>query len=224
MPAKSLAQQHLMGLALAVKRGKKNISSLPAGLQSKVRPLLKMTDKQLSDYAKHRLKELVSELVNEILAEDDGSDVGVEKKEIEVPDFEKYLKLPQNIGISFTQQEKDSTNIPNLKPPFAKNVFEIRYKSTEDVVEDGKFVKTNKTTVVKKIRVGNNVVYKTFTLIESSQPDKTQDDVKTPEKGAPEKPELKKVIEMTSNSVPNVNGDPELFMEFLKNVNEDIGL
>ena len=223
MPAKSLAQQRLMGLALSVKRGKKNLSSLPTGLQVKIKPLLQMTDKQLSDYAKSKLKELIAGIIQEIIAEDETS-ANVEKKEIEIPDFEKYLKLPQNIGISFTQQEKDSTNIPNLKPPFSKNVFEIRYKSTEDVVDDGKFVKTNKTTVVKKIRTGNNIVYKTFTLIEPSQPQQKQEPGDSAEKTEPTKPETKKVIEITSNSFTTVQGNPELFIDFLKDVNEDIGL
>lgn len=221
MPAKSLAQQRLMGLALSVKRGKKSLSSLPKGLQTKIKPLLQMTDKQLSDYAKSKLKELIAGLIQEIITEDETS-ANVEKKEIEVPDFEKYLKLPQNIGISFTQQEKDSTNISNLKPPFSKNVFEIRYKSTEDVVDDGKFVKTNKTTVVKKIRTGSNIVYKTFTLVEPSQPQ--QEPVDSTGKQEPTKPDTKKVIEITSNSFNTVQGNPELFIEFLKDVNEDIGL
>lgn len=221
MPAKSLAQQRLMGLALSVKRGKKSLSSLPKGLQTKIKPLLQMTDKQLSDYAKSKLKELIAGLIQEIITEDETS-ANVEKKEIEVPDFEKYLKLPQNIGISFTQQEKDSTNISNLKPPFSKNVFEIRYKSTEDVVDDGKFIKTNKTTVVKKIRTGSNIVYKTFTLVEPSRPQ--QEPVDSTGKQEPTKPDTKKVIEITSNSFNTVQGNPELFIEFLKDVNEDIGL
>lgn len=223
MPSKSIDQQRLMGVALSVKRGKKSLSGLPKGLQTKIKPLLQMSDKQISDFAKIKLKELIASLIQEIILEDETS-TNVEKKEIEIPDFEKYLKLPQNIGISFTQKEKDSTNIPNLKPAFSKSIFEIRYRSTEDVVDDGKFIKTNKTTVVKKIRIGNNIAYKTFTLVEPSQLQQKQPSVDSTGKTEPIKPETKKVIEITSNSFTEVQGNPELFVKFLKDVNEDIGL
>ena len=238
MPSKTPAQQRLMGLALSIKRGKKSISSLPKGLQSKVRPLLHMTDDQLSDFAKTRFKEIVADIVNEILNENDDSNIS-DSKDIEVANFENYLKLPQNIGISFTQKEKDATLIPNLPAPFAKSIFEIRYKSVEGVMSDGSEVKTNKTTVIKKIRVGETMMYKSFTLLEPAEEPKKDgsgDELKEadvpptgqqPKPTAPQPtPEQKKqkVIEKTSQSFTTTQGDVELFINFLKDVNEDIRL
>jgi hypothetical protein len=245
MPSKTPAQQRLMGLALSIKRGKKSISSLPKGLQSKVRPLLHMTDDQLSDFAKTKFKEIVANIVNEILNENDDSNIS-DSKDIEVANFENYLKLPQNIGISFTQKEKDATLIPNLPSPFAKSIFEIRYKSVEGVMSDGSEVKTNKTTVTKKIRVGETMMYKSFTLLDPSEEPKkdgSEDELKEadvaptgqqpkpttppPQPTTPQpKPEQKKqkVIEKTSQSFTTTQGDVELFINFLKDVNEDIGL
>lgn len=243
MPSKTPAQQRLMGLALSIKRGKKSISSLPNGLQSKVRPLLQMTDNQLSDFAKNRFEEIVTDIVNEILNENDDSNIS-DSKNIEVANFENYLKLPQNVGISFTQKEKDATLIPNLPPPFAKSIFEIRYKSVEGVMSDGTEVKTNKTTVVKKIRVGETMMYKSFTLLEPSEEPKKdgsgeelkEADVpptgQQPKPAAPPPPQpqpqpeqkKQKVTEKTSQSFTTTQGDVELFINFLKDVNEDIGL
>lgn len=198
-----------------------------------------------------RLKEVLKDLVEKVLRENEESNIA-DKQEKEVDSFDQYLKLPQNIGISFTQKEKDATNIPNLRPPFARSIFEIRYKSVEDIMGDGKVTKTNKTTVVKKIRMGETVVYKTFTLMEPTE--KPSDDQKEPvaeaEAPAPttpagqkpaeptdQKPDDKKqqqppkeekpkqkVIEITSNSFADVQGNVELFINFLKDVNEDIGL
>jgi len=240
MPSKTPAQQRLMGLALSIKRGKKSISSLPKGLQSKVRPLLHMTDDQLSDFAKTRFKEIVADIVNEILNENEDNNIS-DSKDIEVANFENYLKLPQNIGISFTQKEKDSTLIPNLPAPFAKSIFEIRYKSVEGVMSDGSEVKTNKTTVIKKIRIGETMMYKSFTLLEPTEEPKkdgSEEELKEadvaptgqqPKPTVPPpqlKPEQKKqkVIEKTSQSFTAIQGDIELFINFLKNVNDDIGL
>jgi len=219
MPSKSLAQQRLMGLALSIKRGKKSLSSLPKGLQSKVEPLLKMSDKQLSDFAKRRMKELVQEIIQEILAEDEQNTIAG-KTEEEIVDFKQYLQRPGNIGISFTQKEKDSTNVNTLPQPIEKGVFEIKYRSTEDVPEDGKFVKTNKMTILKKIKVGENkIAYKTFTLIEPTQKPTPQDQAEKPKQ-----PETKKVISITSRVCESTQGDPELLVEFLKDIDEDIGI
>jgi len=58
---------------------------------------------------------------------------------------------------------------PNIKTPFARNIFEIRYKSTEQVLNGGKMESINKTTVIKKIKAGNLLAYKSFTLTEPTE-------------------------------------------------------
>jgi hypothetical protein len=76
----------------------------------------------------------------------------------------------------------------------------------------------NKTTVIKKIKVGNLLAYKSFTLTEPTEkPEQSKD-------GKPEKPEPIKVTLITSDSFTNPKGDPALLSEFLKKVNDEIGL
>jgi hypothetical protein len=190
--------------------------------------------------AKSKLKEVIKKMITEMLTEDDDNTIS-DKQEKEVVNFDQYLKLPQNIGISFTQKEKDATNIPNLRPPFSKSMFEIRYKSVEDTMDNGQMIKTNKTTVVKKIRSGSSMMYKTFTLLKPTEkPEELKEagteptpppQVSQPPKPAvppvadtPQKPPMEKVIEVTSNSFENVQGDIEKLVKFLKDVNEDLGL
>jgi hypothetical protein len=80
--------------------------------------------------------------------------------------------------------------------------------------------KINKTTVIKKIKVGNLLVYKSFTLIEPSQ---SSEDKNTKE---PKKSEPIKVTIITSDSFTNIKGDPTLLSDFLQKVNDsdNIGL
>lgn len=59
MPAKSKSQQHLMGMALSVKRGEKKLSELPEGVRDEVRSLLRsMSDKQLREFASTKTSSL----------------------------------------------------------------------------------------------------------------------------------------------------------------------
>lgn len=55
MPAKSEAQRHLMGMALAVKRGQQKMEDVPEGVKSTVRGILRsMSEKQLREFAAAR--------------------------------------------------------------------------------------------------------------------------------------------------------------------------
>ncbi len=57
MPARSKAQQHMMGMALAAKRG--HMPKVPAGVAKKVRETMKsMTTKEVEDYAGTKTKHL----------------------------------------------------------------------------------------------------------------------------------------------------------------------
>jgi len=176
----------------------------------------------MSKDSKKQLKNLISQLINEVLSEVERETV-VDKKEMELnpPNtFESYLK--QNIGISFTNSERLASTLPNIRTPFSRTIFEIRYKSTEDILNGGKMEKINKTTVVKKIKVGQLLSYKSFTLIEPTQkPKDKQSDPKQPKKADPIK-----VTIITSDSFTDIKGDPELLSDFLQKINssENIGL
>lgn len=51
MPAKSKAQHGIMGMALALKRGKVKVDDLPAGVRKKVAKMAAdMSESQLEDY------------------------------------------------------------------------------------------------------------------------------------------------------------------------------
>ncbi len=172
----------------------------------------------MSNNSKEQLKNIIRELINEIITEDERV-VMADKKEIELlpPDtFESYLKL--SAGVSFTTEEKLASTIPNIKTPFARNVFEIRYKSTEQVMNGGKMESINKTTVIKKIRAGNLLAYKSFTLTEPTEKPKPSADKND------QKPTPLKITLITSDSFTKLKGDPALLSEFLKKVNEEIGL
>jgi len=171
----------------------------------------------MSKNSKTQLKTLIKKLIHEVLDEAERETV-VDKKEITVnpPNtFESYLK--QNIGVSFTNAEKLASTVPNIRTPFSRTQFEIRYKSTEDILNSGKMEKINKTTVIKKIKVGNLLSYKSFTLIEPS---------KKPEDKNTKTPEPIKITIITSDSFTNINGDPTLLTDFLQKVNDsdNIGL
>lgn len=59
MPAKSQSQQHLMGMAQAVREGKKPLRSLPRGAQEKVKAVNKsMGAKALKHFASTPSKHL----------------------------------------------------------------------------------------------------------------------------------------------------------------------
>jgi hypothetical protein len=59
MPAKSEAQQHLMGMALAVKRGEKRLRDLPEDVRGKVSSVLRsMSEKTLREFASTSTKRL----------------------------------------------------------------------------------------------------------------------------------------------------------------------
>jgi len=174
----------------------------------------------MSKHSKTQLKTLITRLINEVLNEAERETV-VDKKEITLnpPNtFESYLK--QNMGVSFTNDERLASTIPNVRTPFSRTQFDIRYKSTEDILNGGKIEKINKTTIIKKIKVGNLLAYKSFTLIEPSQ---SSEDKNTKE---PKKPEPIKVTIITSDSFEDINGDPTLLSDFLQKINnsENIGL
>jgi hypothetical protein len=172
--------------------------------------------------SKTQLKTLIKKLIYEVLSEAERETI-VDKKEITLnpPNtFESYLK--QNIGVSFTNEERLSSTVPNVRTPFSRTQFEIRYKSTEDILNSGKMEKINKTTVVKKIRAGNLLAYKSFTLIEPTQkPENNQKDSKEPNK-----PEPIKVTIITSDSFTDTKGDTKLLSDFLQKINngDNIGL
>lgn len=173
----------------------------------------------MSKDSKSQLKTLIKKLIYEVLNEAERETV-VDKKEIELnpPNtFESYLK--QNVGVSFTNEERLASTVPNVRTPFSRTQFEIRYKSTEDILNSGKMEKINKTTVIKKIRSGNLLAYKSFTLIEPTQ----KPEVKDKEK---DKPEPIKVTIITSDSFTNIKGDTQLLSNFLQKVNDadNIGL
>jgi hypothetical protein len=172
----------------------------------------------MSNNSNEKLKNIIRELINEIITEDERV-VMADKKDITLSPpntFESYLKL--SVGVSFTNEEKLAATIPNIKTPFARNIFEIRYKSTEQVLNSGKMESINKTTVIKKIRAGNLLAYKSFTLTEPTEkPEQTADK-------KDQKPEPIKVTIITSDSFTKPQGDPALLSEFLKKVNEEIGL
>jgi len=176
----------------------------------------------MSKDSKKQLKSLISQLINEVLSEAERETI-VDKKEIELnpPNtFESYLK--QNMGISFTNAEKLASTVPNVRTPFSRTQFEIRYKSTEDILNGGKMEKINKTTVIKKIKVGNLLSYKSFTLIEPTQkPENKETNTKEPKKSEPIK-----VTIITSDSFTDIKGDPTLLSDFLQKVNnaDNIGL
>lgn len=176
------------------------------------------TSRFMPNNSKEKIKNLIKDLLHEIITEDERV-VMADKKDITLlpPNtFESYLKL--SIGVSFTNEEKLAATVPNIKTPFARNIFEIRYKSTEQVLNGGKMESINKTTVIKKIKVGNLLAYKSFTLTEPTEkPEQSKD-------GKPEKPEPIKVTLITSDSFTNPKGDPALLSEFLKKVNDEIGL
>lgn len=174
----------------------------------------------MSKHSKTQLKTLITRLINEVLNEAERETV-VDKKEITLnpPNtFESYLK--QNMGVSFTNDERLASTVPNVRTPFSRTQFDIRYKSTEDILNGGKMEKINKTTVIKKIKVGNLLAYKSFTLIEPSQ---SSEDKNTKE---PKKSEPIKVTIITSDSFTNIKGDPTLLSDFLQKINnsENIGL
>jgi hypothetical protein len=174
----------------------------------------------MSKHSKTQLKTLITRLINEVLNEAERETV-VDKKEITLnpPNtFESYLK--QNMGVSFTNDERLASTVPNVRTPFSRTQFDIRYKSTEDILNGGKMEKINKTTVIKKIKVGNLLAYKSFTLIEPSQ---SSEDKNTKE---PKKSEPIKVTIITSDSFTNIKGDPTLLSDFLQKVNDsdNIGL
>lgn len=174
----------------------------------------------MSKHSKTQLKTLITRLINEVLNEAERETV-VDKKEITLnpPNtFESYLK--QNMGVSFTNDERLASTVPNVRTPFSRTQFDIRYKSTEDILNGGKIEKINKTTVIKKIKVGNLLAYKSFTLIEPSQ---SSENKNTKE---PKKPEPIKVTIITSDSFTNIKGDPTLLTDFLQKVNDsdNIGL
>ena len=113
------------------------------------------TSRFMPNNSKEKIKNLIKDLLHEIITEDERV-VMADKKDITLlpPNtFESYLKL--SIGVSFTNEEKLAATVPNIKTPFARNIFEIRYKSTEQVLNGGKMESINKTTVIKKINVGN---------------------------------------------------------------------
>ena len=176
------------------------------------------TSRFMPNNSKEKIKNLIKDLLHEIITEDERV-VMADKKDITLlpPNtFESYLKL--SIGVSFTNEEKLAATVPNIKTPFARNIFEIRFKSTEQVLNGGKMESINKTTVIKKIKVGNLLAYKSFTLTEPTEkPEQSKD-------GKPEKPEPIKVTLITSDSFTNPKGDPALLSEFLKKVNDEIGL
>jgi hypothetical protein len=176
----------------------------------------------MSKHSKNQIKTLIKQLIREVLSEAERQTVA-DKKEITLnpPNtFESYLK--QNIGVSFTNEEKLASTVPNVRTPFSRTQFEIRYKSTEDLMNGGKMEKINKTTVIKKIKAGNLLAYKSFTLIEPTQ--KPED--KGGESKTPNKPEPIKITIITSDSFTNVKGDTTLLSDFLQKVNdsENIGL
>lgn len=176
----------------------------------------------MSKDSKTQLKTLIKKLIYEVLDEAERETI-VDKKEIDLnklnpPDtFESYLK--KNIGLSFTNKELLASTVPNVRPPFSRTQYEIRYKSTENVLNGGKMEPINKTTVVKKIKVGNLLSYKSFTLIEPTQKPEVKDKKDN-------EPEPVKVIIITSDSFENDTGDTQLLSNFLQKINDadNIGL
>lgn len=172
----------------------------------------------MSKNSKTQLKTLIKKLIHEVLDEAERETV-VNKTDIELnppATFESYLK--QNIGVSFTNKEfLASFNIPKVKPPFSRKQFEITYKYTGIDLDKGKMKQINKTTVIKKIKAGKLLVYKSFTLIE-------------PEQKPEETPEPIKVTVISSDSFTQDAGDPQLLSDFIqtllvnKNNAENIGL
>ena len=204
----------------------------------------------MSNFKKNDLKRLIRQILNEVLIEADR--VLIAKKEniiITPPDNFQGL-LRRNIGISFTNKENTALAVPGIKAPFARTPYQITYQNTESVLSGGKKNEINKTTVIKKVRMGDGYVYKSFTLFEPSTPEPSTPETdseelkeapatqpqqkpatqpqqkpvqqpKPPE--APKKPEGKeqKVIITTSDSFLDAKGDYKLLTEFLKALNSD---
>jgi hypothetical protein len=176
--------------------------------------------------SRDKIKKLIKDLLQEIITEDERvAIVNIQELELLPPNtFESYLKRNTNEDgtsiqyLEITREENIAANAANVKTPFVKNPFEMRYQSNEQVLNGGKMESINKLTVVKKVQTGNLLAYKSFTLTKPTQKPQSSKDGKQP------KPEPIKVTLITSDSFTDKKGDPALLSEFLKKVNEEIGL
>jgi len=132
----------------------------------------------MSNFKKSDLKRFIRQILNEVLVEADR--VTIAKKEnitLTPPDNFQAL-LRRSIGISFTSKENTSLSVPGIKAPFARTPYQITYQNTESVLSGGKENEINKTTVIKKIRMGDGYVYKSFTLFEPSTSEEDSEELK----------------------------------------------
>ena len=182
----------------------------------------------MSKDSKTQLKTLIKKLIYEVLNEAERQTISKEQVVYLNPPttLDTYLKEPGNKGLSFSKPtEIQSLSISGISAPFEMKtingeIFEIRYRSTNEVANGGKLIPENKLTVLKKIQSGDLIVYKTFTLVVPSQNDEDKEqDPKKPKKSEPVPVKI-----YSSDSFTDPKGDPKLLSNFLQAVNSKIKL
>jgi hypothetical protein len=158
-------------------------------------------------HSKEKIKIIIKQLIYEVLNEDDRTVIASTDNITLTPlvPFEKYLKLPDNIGYKFGVDGFEKKEANAVKNPFKITDYEFHYNSTENQADDGKIEKINKTTVIKKVKVGSVYAYRAFVLLEPATKPVT-------------KPEPINIKVYTSDSFINKDnkGDPKLFADFIK--------
>ena len=162
-------------------------------------------------HSKEKIKIIIKQLIYEVLNEDDRTVIASTSEITLTPPetFEIYLKRPDNIGYRFGVDGFEKKEANAVKNPFKMTDYEFQYNSTENQAADGKIEKINKTTVIKKVKVGSVYAYRAFVLLEPTTKPAT-----TPST----KPEPINFTVYTSDSFINKDnkGDPKLFADFLQ--------
>ena len=161
-------------------------------------------------HSKEKIKIIIKQLIYEVLNEDDRTVIASTSEITLTPPetFEIYLKRPDNIGYRFGVDGFEKKEANAVKNPFKMTDYEFHYNSTEDQASDGKIKKINKTTVIKKVKVGSVYAYRAFVLLEPTTKPATT-------------PEPINFTVYTSDSFINKDnkGDPKLFADFLQKLN-----
>jgi hypothetical protein len=165
-------------------------------------------------HSKEKIKIIIKQLIYEVLNEDDRTVIAsTDNITLTPPEtFEIYLKKPANIGYRFGVDGFEKKEANAVKNPFKITDYEFHYNSTENQADDGKIEKINKTTVIKKVKVGSVYAYRAFVLLEPATKPVTKPEDKT------KKAEPINITVYTSDSFINKDnkGDPKLFADFLK--------
>ena len=161
-------------------------------------------------HSKEKIKIIIKQLIYEVLNEDDRTVIASTSEITLTPPktFEEYLKEPANIGYRFGVDGFEKKEANAVKNPFKMTDYEFHYNSTENQAADGKIEKINKTTVIKKVKVGSVYAYRAFVLLEPTTKPATT-------------PEPINFTVYTSDSFINKDnkGDPKLFADFLQKLN-----